>query len=261
MQDVLLARRTNPVVLTNSPTSAQCHDCDARHLGMCDALSDGDMGSLARVAQRMNVPAGKAFIEEGADARYFYDVSHGDVRVFKSLADGRRQVTGFMGAGHFLGLALHGKYAFSAEAMNDVQLCRFDRAALQKVFQEFPALERKLLDVATHELVVAQEQMLLLGRKTALERVASFLMAWAERLDLHVSGARLAAAFTMALPMNRTDLADYLGLTIESVSRAFSRLKQDGLIAFSHSHEVRILKPQKLIKMTNGDDDAQWSRA
>ena len=254
MQDVFFARRTNPFVLANSPTSAQCHDCDARHVGMCDALSDADMSFLARVAQRMTVPAGKAFIEEGSDAKYFYDLSQGDVRVFKSLVDGRRQVTGFMGAGHFLGLAINGKYAFSAEAMNDVQLCRFDRGALQKVFHEFPVLERKLLDVATHEMVVAQEQMLLLGRKTALERVASFLMAWAERLEIDCSGSAPNSAFTMILPMNRTDLADYLGLTIESVSRAFSRLKQDGLIAFTHSHEVTVLKRRRLIDMTNGED-------
>jgi CRP/FNR family transcriptional regulator len=255
MQDVFFARRTNPVVLINSPTSAQCLDCDARHVGMCDALSDEDMRFLARVAQRMTVPVGKAFIEEGSEANYFYDVSHGDVRVFKSLADGRRQVTGFMGAGHFLGFAIHGKYAFTAEAMNDVQLCRFDRVALQKVFREFPSLESKLLDIATHEMVVAQEQMLLLGRKTARERVASFLMAWAERLEIYSPRIGLITAFTMTLPMNRTDLADYLGLTIESVSRAFSLLKKDRLIAFTYSHEVTVLNLQRMIDITNGDDD------
>jgi CRP/FNR family transcriptional regulator len=255
MQDMFFARRTNPFVLVNSPTAAQCENCDARHIGMCDALSDADIGSLAQVAQRVKVPAGKAFIEEGSHAAYFYDLNQGDVRVFKSMADGRRQVTGFMGAGHFLGLAINGNYAFSAEAMNDVQLCRFDRAALQKVFHVFPAIERKLLDVATHEMVVAQEQMLLLGRKTARERVASFLMAWAERLDIHGHGNLPDTAFTMQLPMNRTDLADYLGLTIESVSRAFSRLKQEGLIGFTHSHAVTVLKRPRLTEITNGDDN------
>jgi CRP/FNR family transcriptional regulator len=255
MHDVFFARRTNPVILLNSPTSAQCHGCGARHIGMCDALSDADMSVLARVAQRVTVPAGKAFIEEGSDANYFYDLSDGDVRVFKSLADGRRQVTGFMRTGHFLGLATRGKYVFSAEAMNDVELCRFDRKALHQVFLEFPALESKLLDVATHEMVVAQEQMLLLGRKTALERVASFLIAWAERGDAYSLGHSPDVAFIMTLPMNRTDLADYLGLTIESVSRAFSRLKQDGLVAFTHSHEITVRNVQRMIDITNGDNE------
>jgi CRP/FNR family transcriptional regulator len=127
---------------------------------------------------------------------------------------------------------------------------------LQKVFREFPALESKLLDVATHEMVVAQEQMLLLGRKTALERVASFLIAWAERLEVYSRGDVVDTAFPMTLPMNRTDLSDYLGLTIESVSRAFSRLKQDGLIAFTHSHEVTVRNIQRMIDITNGDDGA-----
>jgi CRP/FNR family transcriptional regulator len=253
MQDVFFARRTNTNILVNSPTSAQCGDCDARHIGMCDALSDADMGFLARVAQRVQIPAGKTFIEEGSEANYFYDLTQGDVRVYKSLADGRRQITGFMGVGHFLGLAIDGKYAFSAEAMNDVQLCRFNRPALQGVFAEFPAIERKLLDVATHEMVVAQEQMLLLGRKTAVERVASFLISWAARLELTNAADMANTPFTMALPMNRTDLADYLGLTIETISRSFAKMKRDGLIDFSHSHEVTLKKPQRVSDIATGE--------
>jgi CRP/FNR family transcriptional regulator len=221
----------------NSPTSAQCRDCSARHIGICDVLSDPDLSALAHLAQRIAVPPGKLFIEEGDSARYFFNINHGDVRVFKTLADGRRQITGFMGVGHFLGVATSGRYAFTAEAMNDVHLCRFERAAIQPVFYAFPALERRLLDITTHELVVAQEQMLLLGRKSAQERVVSFLLAWS---------ARQGEQTVMHLPMGRTDLADYLGLTIETVSRSLSRLKRDGMIGFSDAHSVTLLKPHCL---------------
>jgi CRP/FNR family transcriptional regulator len=206
---------------------------------MCDVLSDADLSVLAHVAQRITVPAGRLFIEEGDAAKYVFDINHGDVRVFKTLEDGRRQITGFMGVGHFLGVAADGKYAFTAEAMNDVHLCRFERAAIKRVFDEFPALERRLLDIATHELVVVQEQMLLLGRKSAQERVASFLLAWSERQG---------AQGVMQLPMGRIDLADYLGLTIETVSRTFSKLKRDGLICFTDAHSVTVLKPHCLQK-------------
>ena len=253
MRDVPFARRPITINPVNSPTSGQCEDCDARHVGLCDALSDEDIGFLARVAQRVVIPAGKTFIEEGDPASHFYDVNQGNVRVFKSLADGRRQVTGFMGVGDFLGLAVSAQYAFSAEAITDVNLCRFDRAPLLQVFAEFPALERKLLDVATHEMVIAQEQMLLLGRKTAIERVTSFLMSWLERSEPRPVGASKPAAVKLSLPMSRTDLADYLGLTIETVSRSFSQLKRDGLIAFTDVHEVTLLKPQRVAALTAGD--------
>jgi CRP/FNR family transcriptional regulator len=231
----------------HSPTPEQCRDCSARHIGMCDVLSDTDLSVLAHVAQRISLPAGKIFIEEGDAARYFYDINHGNVRVYKSLADGRRQITGFMGVGHFLGLAADGKYAFTAEAMNDVHLCRFERGAIKAVFDEFPALERRLLDVATHELVVAQEQMLLLGRKTALERVAGFLLSWAETYAHDGSDP-----VTMPLPMSRVDLADYLGLTIETVSRSLSHLKRDGLISFADAHAVTLLKKHRLQMIDTG---------
>jgi len=201
---------------------------------------------LARTAQRVTMPAGKCFIEDGSAAVYFYNINRGSVRLFKSLPDGRRQITGFASAGDFLGLAVGGNYAFNAEAMGDVELCRFNRLALREVFGEFPALERRLLDVATHELVIAQEQMLLLGRKTALERVASFLLAWAERQQMCPAGGLPKAMQVMALPMSRMDLADYLGVTIETVSRSFSRLKRDGMIDFSNAQDVTLVLPHQL---------------
>jgi len=126
------------------------------------------MGFLARVAQRVSMLAGKAFIEAGSASNYFYDINFGDVRVHKSLSDGRRKIAGFMGIGHFLGLSVSGKYALSDEALNAVQLCRFNRTSLLSVFAEFPAIEKKLLAVAIHEMVIARERMPLLGRKTAL---------------------------------------------------------------------------------------------
>lgn len=253
MPDVPFARRPITINPVNSPTPGQCGHCDARHIGLCDALSDEDIGYLARVAQRVVIPAGKTFIDEGSPASHFYDINHGDVRVFKSLADGRRQITGFMGIGHFLGLAVSGQYAFSAEAITEVNLCRFDRGPLLEVFAEFPALERKLLDVATHEMVIAQEQMLLLGRKTALERVSSFLMSWAERNESCRTGGWWPVMVKLSLPMGRIDLADYLGLTTETVSRSFSQLKRNGLIAFTDVHEVTLLKPQLLAALNLGE--------
>jgi len=246
-------RRSVAINVAHGNAAAHCADCEARHIGMCDALTDDEISFLARTAQRTTVAAGKVFIEEQEPAAYFYNISAGNVRVFKSLPDGRRHITGFMGVGQFLGLDVAGSYAFSAEAMGEVQLCRFHRKALHEVFGEFPALERRLLNIATHELTVAHDQMLLLGRKTAQERVASFLMTWAERNEHCPAGGVPKPGQKLPLPMTRIDLADYLGLTIETVSRSLSAMKRDGLIALDHAHEVLLLKPQRLADIAAGE--------
>jgi CRP/FNR family transcriptional regulator len=181
-------RRPIAINLANRVAASACDDCGARRHGLCEALSDDEVSFLSRVAQHISLPANSVFIEEGEPAAYFYNVNSGNVRLFKSLPDGRRQITGFAGTGHFLGLAATAKNVFSAETMEPARLCRFSRASMAAVFEEFPVLERKLLDVAMHELVLNQQQILLLGRKTAIERIASFLLSWAVRQDVCASG-------------------------------------------------------------------------
>ncbi len=239
-------RRPVAINLASRASASGCEDCGARHHGLCDALTDDELAFLARVAQRLTLAAGTALIEEGEPAQYFYNINSGNIRLFKSLPDGRRQITGFAGPGHFLGLAATGKNVFSAETMEPVQLCRFSRTAMASMFEEFPVLERKLLDVAMHELVLSQQQMLLLGRKTAIERIASFLLSWAERQEICAAGTLPKPNTTMKLPLSRTDLADFLGLTIETVSRSLSYLKRDGLIEIPNIHEIVLLRPQAL---------------
>jgi CRP/FNR family transcriptional regulator len=253
MTILTMVRRPIAVNAGSHPSAAQCENCDSRHIGMCDALADDDLVFLARVAQKMNVAAGKMFVEEGDSARFFYNINAGTVCLFKALADGRRQITGFMGVGQFLGLSVHGDYAFSAEAMENVEICRFDRVEMKRVFADFPALERRLLDFTTHELVIAQDQMLLLGRKTAAERVASFLLSWAERQESCPAGTKPPALFVLPLPMTRMDLADCLGLTLETVSRALNQMKRDGLIDLSTPRQVVLIKPSRLRKIADGE--------
>lgn len=239
--------------LADRSAASSCTDCDARHVGMCDALSDGDLAFLARAAQHITLPAGKLFMEEGEPAQYFYNVNSGTVRLFKSLPDGRRQITGFASAGHFIGLASKNKNVVSAETVDAVQICRFSRTALASILSEYPVLERKLLDLAIHELALNQQQLLLLGRKTALERIATFLLSWWQRQE--TCGSALPLTNTkLVLPLSRTDLADYLGLTIETVSRSLSTLKKDGLIEIPNIHEIILLRPRALADIAEAVD-------
>ncbi len=230
-----------------APGSEPCASCGARADSVCAAINDEDLARLAGIAIGSNVAAGQTFIHEGDPAADFFNITEGTARLFKQLPDGRRQITGFARLGDFLGLSHHGAYTLGAEAIDAVRLCRFPRASLRAVLDDFPSMERALLRHADDELAAAQDQMLLLGRKTALERLASFLVA--RSTAAHPCARRLTR---IALPMTRGDIADYLGLTIETVSRTFTRLKLDGMIDLPSPQEVVILRPAKLEAMAGG---------
>jgi CRP/FNR family transcriptional regulator len=169
------------------------------------------------------------------------------VKLYKLLSDGRRQVTAFLFPGDFFGLSVNGAYAYTAEAMGQVMLCRFPRVKLDVLLGDIPMLEKKLLEATTHELALAHEQMLLLGRKTAREKLATFLVMLMRRLTGRTDGTPL-----LALTMSRSDIADYLGLTIETVSRTLTAFRKDGLITCPDANHVAIKLPDVLLRIAEG---------
>lgn len=224
-----------------------CAHCDARPHSVCNAIPDSDMARLAAAAVTHTAAAGTSFIEEGEPANAFFNITAGTAKLFKLLPDGRRQITGFVGVGHFLGLAVSDTYAFSAEAIDDVRYCRFSRPRLRTLLDDYPLMEKRLLEVASNELVAAQEQMLLLGRKTARERLASFLMMQScQGVGCQVARNRFA------LPMTRGDIADYLGLTIETVSRTLTKLRSEGLVEIPSATEMVIRNRAALENVAGG---------
>jgi CRP/FNR family transcriptional regulator len=237
----------HPVVLDPKGGADPCASCAARLLSVCNAIGEVDLVRLAALTVVTEVPAGRTFINEGQPADNFFNVTAGSAKLFKLLPDGRRQITGFVGIGHFLGLAVSDTYAFSAEAMEPVRYCRFSRSRLRVLLDDFPLMEKRLLEVAANELVAAQEQMLLLGRKTARERLASFLLMQS-RQGLPCGTARSR----FSLPMSRGDIADYLGLTIETVSRTLTRLRGEGLIDLLSQSEIAVLNHRGLESLAGG---------
>jgi CRP/FNR family transcriptional regulator len=224
-----------------------CATCEARSVSVCNAIHDPDLARLASIAVVTEVGPGQCFIDEGEPADAFFNITAGSAKLFKLLPDGRRQITGFVGPGHFLGIAVSDTYAFSAEAIEPVRYCRFNRGKLRALLDDFPLMEKRLLEVAANELVAAQEQMLLLGRKTARERLASFLLLQSRQ---GLTCGRARRRFT--LPMTRNDIADYLGLTIETVSRTLTRLRNEGLIEIAVQSDVLIDNPRGLEELAGG---------
>jgi len=225
-----------------------CDACRARPLSVCASIDEAHLERLDALAQHLSLDAGEALTRADDPARHVFNITSGSVRVYKLLADGRRQIVGFLFAGDFLGLATGDTYVFSAEAIEPVTACRFRKSDYRALIRETPALETTLLERATHELVAAQNQMLLLGRKTALERVSTFL------LDLPAHDpARRGPDGRVHLPMTRSEIADYLGLTIETVSRVFTRLKTQGVIRLLSLTELQIENPAALLALAEGE--------
>ena len=218
-----------------------CAACSIREMSICAVLDNTELSRLASIARTQTVPPRQTIIDEGEDAKLLFNITSGAVKLYKLLPDGRRQITGFFFEGDFLGIALNEVYAYSAEAISEVTLCRFPRNRFETLIDEFPKLEKQLLEMASNELVQAQDQMLLLGRKTAREKVVSFLLSLSQR-----ARRRGAPPSPVALPMSRADIADYLGLTTETVSRTFTALKGSGVIRLLPGNMVELPNPESL---------------
>ncbi|SEN82277.1 helix-turn-helix domain-containing protein [Bradyrhizobium sp. OK095] len=182
---------------------------------------------------------GNEIYGEKEPAEYVYQVKSGAVRSYKLLSDGRRQIGAFHLSGDIFGLENGSEHRFTTEAIVDTSVRLVKRQSLEIVAESDAVVAKNLLSMTTNNLQHAEDHMLLLGRKTSLERVAAFLL----EMD-----KRLTAAGVMALPMSRRDIADYLGLTLETVSRALSRLHELGILGFigNTQRQIVLLDREKL---------------
>ncbi|GEP55087.1 helix-turn-helix domain-containing protein [Reyranella soli] len=171
---------------------------------------------------QMVLTRGEELFAEGDEAEYFYKVVSGAIRSYKLLSDGRRQIDAFHLRGDIFGLEAGSEHRFSAEAVGDVQVIAYRRSRLSAIIEQDAVFRDRIMTATLRNLQRAQDHMLLLGRKTAQEKLATFLLDMAERLsgdDEHFD-----------LPMQRSDIADHLGLTIETVSRTLTQFTRSGLI-------------------------------
>ncbi len=230
------------------PRASRCADCWVRHKAFCAALETDEIKALENVVEELSLATNRPVFYEGDPAEHIYNVFAGTVKTFKLLQDGRRQVLGFQSEGDLLGFASSESYAYNAESLTPVHLCRVSRTRLRKLAGEFPRLESKLLEITVAELAGSQAQMMLLGRKSAPERVASFLIQLSDK-----SVAAGGEGATLNLPMSRHDIADYLGLTAETVSRVLTQLARQGMIAIPQPYQVDLQRIEELRRLAEAD--------
>ena len=230
------------------PSSSPCRACKVSDLGEWLALDEEELAAVTEIRSTVELDRHQSLFIEGDPAQNLFTVMDGVMGIYKLLPDGRRQITGFLYPGDFLGLPDGEAYAYSAEAVCDVALCRYPRDKLIALFKRFPNMEHRLLAFERHELAAAQDQVMLLGRKTARERVASFLVTMSER-----AAQRGQPDNPISLPMTRADIADYLGLTTETVSRTVTIFKREGVITTLQNGEIDIAERERLREIAERD--------
>jgi CRP/FNR family transcriptional regulator, nitrogen fixation regulation protein len=190
-----------------------------------------ELVALDRLGTVVTLRREQPLFHEADSAEFYFKVISGAVRSCKLLADGRRHVGEFFLPGDFIGLDAEDAYIFTAEAVTETVVVRYARRSVDNLAFQEPRISRRLMRIACRNLSAAQHQMLLLSRKTAEERIASFILAMAERNG---------DSDRITLPMTRTDIGDHLGLTMETVSRALTQLRKEGVIELKNSHDVVI---------------------
>lgn len=224
-------------VLPTHNGQRSCSTCAIRHRAVCGALDDAEIAELGRIGRFRDFAPGEVIFADEAPTSFFANVVSGVVKLEKGSSDGRQQIVGLLFAPDFLGRAFSKRNPYFAIAATDVRLCTFPHAGFETLLKSHSGLEHKLFENTLSELDSAREWMFLLGRKSAAEKVASFLFLIARRQP-HVGCGHTDEPAHIELPLTRSDIADFLGLTIETVSRQITRLKSDGTIRLLSGREI-----------------------
>ena len=211
------------------PNGHFCSDCAIRGIAVCASLDPAELREFEHLGRRVHFATGETVFSEEDITTSFFNLLEGVMRLYKLLPDGRRQIVGFALPGDFLGMNMSSRHNFSADAIGAVTACQFAKVPFGRFIEDRPHLLQRINELAIRELSQARDHMVLLGRRSADEKVATFLLGWRERLI-----ALKGSSNTVPLPMSRQDIADYLGLTIETVSRTFTKLERHGAIEIIH---------------------------
>jgi CRP/FNR family transcriptional regulator len=225
-------------------TPVLCLACEARHRGICGALTPDQLVTLSKSSYKHKAGEGHELIGEAETIDSYSNILSGVVKLTKTLADGRQQIVGLQFAPDFLGRPFKAESQITAEAATQVSLCSFPKAAMDRMIKESAGLEHRLYQQTLKELDEARDWMVTLGRKSAAEKVASFLLMIARHIDPTADPNRRSATFD--LPMTRSDIADFLGLTIETVSRQLTKLRADGVIVIENNRHVIVPSIERL---------------
>lgn len=229
-----------------------CSECSVRELAICRTLDGEEVGELSALGRRRQVKRGEVLQWEGEESLLVGNVIEGVVKLSASTRNGKDQTLGVAYAGDFIGRPFGAHSLQTVTALSDVRVCTFRRAGFDTFARSHPRLEHDLLERTLADLDQARSWLVRLGQRDALQRVAGFLLEISRRVARNEPAA-LDAPLRFTLPFKRQDIADLLGLTIETVSRQFTALKLDGIIAIPSQRDIVIIDAEGLQDRADGD--------
>jgi CRP/FNR family transcriptional regulator len=231
---------------SNNFEKSRCAACKIRSYSFCRCLPEEQLKTFAKISDEKKFEDKKTIFLQQEQSKNLYNITKGNVKIYRLLTDGRIQIIGFLYPGDFFGSYKKEKYNYSAESIGDLQVCVFDQVSLDNYLEKNMNLAKELLHMTSHELTLAQDRMMVLGKMNANERVAKFI--------LNISDQRFRIGWQnnpISIPMTRQDIADYLGLTLETISREFTKLKIANVIKFLTSKQIYINDRDKLSSVCN----------
>jgi len=219
-----------------------CQACSVRNHAICADLDDDEIALLNKIGRRRELATGEPLLWEGEEAVLVANVVSGILKLATQTCDGREQILGLAYPSDFLGRPFGDITPYNAEALSDTVVCEFRRSDFERFALQHPKLEHKLLERTLGELDRTRRWMLLLGRMNAEEKLATLLLEISERSVTSTCSDFLDDPDQFELPMSRQQIADILGLTIETVSRQFSKLREGGVIAIRDRRNIIVQK-------------------
>lgn len=249
--DEIVRDRPERLDIHNSDIPIVCQSCEARHKGVCGALSPSQLQRLSKhTSKTVHVP-NSDILGETRSAKRYANILSGVVKLTKMSRDGRQQIVGLQFAPDFMGRPFVDSTDIEAVASTNVRICSFPVAVLEELLNETPAMERRIYQQTMAELDEARDWLFALGRKTAKEKVASFLLLIATHADPEQTGD---VELEIELPLKRADIADFLGLTIETVSRQITNLRKEGIVEAVDRNQLKIPRLDALRQAACEDD-------
>ena len=231
-----------------------CSDCPIRHRAVCARCEPAELARLEQIKYYRSYEAGQNMIWSGDRMDFVASIVTGVATLTQTMEDGRTQMVGLLLPSDFIGRPGRDFAPYDVTAVAPVTVCCFRKRPFEDLMMSTPHIGQRLLEMALDELDAAREWMLLLGRKTAREKIAS-LIAIIARRDAEAKASLVRGRMSVDLPLTRESMADYLGLTLETVSRQISALKNDGVIQLEGKRQVLIPSFDRLLAETGDDTD------
>jgi CRP/FNR family transcriptional regulator, anaerobic regulatory protein len=234
--------------------SQDCGECPIRHRAVCARCETDELARLEQIKYYRSYQAGQTVIWSGDRMDFVASVVSGVATLAQTMEDGRRQMVGLLLPSDFVGRPGRAVASYDVTATTDLVMCCFRRKPFEEMIVSTPHISQRLLEMTLDELDAAREWMLLLGRKTAREKIASLLAILARR-DASLRAAAAPGALVFMLPLTREQMADYLGLTLETVSRQMSALRKDAIIVLEGNRHVTVPDMDRLLEEAGDDGD------